>query len=100
MTKLVIPLDIHTHWFDAEILMGKANVRIGSIEIDDAQHTSPDGQGGDKVHIPCKSDPDLCMQLDGWDENVSVPAVVDGRQSILYKEKYDSQKDEWIMRFE
>ncbi|MCC3701345.1 DUF1480 family protein [Rouxiella badensis] len=80
--------------------MGKANVRIGSFEIDDAQHTSPDGQGGDKVHIPCKSDPDLCMQLDGWDENVSVPAVVDGRQSILYKEKYDSQKDEWIMRFE
>lgn len=80
--------------------MGKSSIRIGSFEIDDAQRSAPDGQGGDKVRIPCKSDPDLCMQLDAWDETISVPAVVDGRQSVLYKEKYDSQEDEWIMRLE
>lgn len=80
--------------------MGKSVIRIGSYEIDDAELSTPEAKGGDTVHIPCKSDPDLCMQLDGWDDHTSVPAILDGRHSILYKEKYDKQKDEWIMRLE
>lgn len=80
--------------------MGKSIIRIGSYEIDDAHLSTPEAKGGDEVHIPCKSDPDLCMQLDAWDDHTSVPAVLDGRHSVLYKEKYDEQKDEWIMRLE
>ncbi|WAT02814.1 DUF1480 family protein [Rouxiella chamberiensis] len=78
--------------------MGKSSLQIGSFKIDDAQLFSPEAEGGNRLVIPCKSDPGLCMQLDGWDDDVSVPAIVDGRDSLLYKEKYDSQKDEWIMR--
>ncbi|MEG3135604.1 DUF1480 family protein [Rouxiella sp. T17] len=84
--------------------MGKSSLQIGSFKIDDAQLLSSeskggtDSEGGNKLVIPCKSDPGLCMQLDGWDDDVSVPAIVDGRDSLLYKEKYDSQNDEWIMR--
>ena len=80
--------------------MAKSNIRIGSYEIDDAHVSTPEAKGGDMVHIPCKSDPDLCMQLDAWDDNTSVPAILDGRHSVLYKEKYDKQNDEWIMRLE
>lgn len=83
--------------------MGKSSLQIGSFKIDDAQLFSPESTGGPesaggKLVIPCKSDPGLCMQLDGWDDDVSVPAIVDGRDSLLYKEKYDSQNDEWVMR--
>jgi len=49
--------------------MGKSIIRIGSYEIDDAHLSTPEAKGGDKVHIPCKSDPDLCMQLDAWDDH-------------------------------
>lgn len=40
----------------------KTSVRIGAFEIDDGE--SP---GDRTLTIPCKSDPDLCMQLDAWD---------------------------------
>ena len=78
--------------------MGKSSIRIGSYEIDDAQLSNPEAKGGDKVHIPCKSDPDLCMQLDAWDADTSVPALLNGEHSVLFREHYDRKSDAWIMR--
>ena len=46
--------------------MAKTNVRIGAFEIDDAE-LHGEQQGERTLSIPCKSDPDLCMQLDAWD---------------------------------
>ncbi|MFH0407600.1 DUF1480 family protein, partial [Klebsiella quasipneumoniae] len=43
--------------------MSKTNVRIGAFEIDDAE-LHGEHQGERTLSIPCKSDPDLCMQLD------------------------------------
>ncbi|WP_072105460.1 DUF1480 family protein, partial [Shigella sonnei] len=48
--------------------------------------------------IPCKSDPDLCMQLDAWDAETSIPALLNGEHSVLYRTRYDQQSDAWIMR--
>ena len=38
------------------------------------------------------------MQLDAWDADTSVPAILDGEHSVLYREHYDSQSDAWVMR--
>lgn len=55
--------------------MSKTVVKIGSFEVDDAHlHAGADRAG--TLSIPCKSDPDLCMQLDGWDEHTSIPAIL------------------------
>jgi hypothetical protein len=78
--------------------MGKAVVKIGSFKVDDAHLSS--GEGNDILAIPCKSDPDLCMQLDGWDEHTSIPAILNGKDSLLYKQHYDRQADAWVMRLE
>lgn len=67
----------------------KTSVRIGAFEIDDGE--SP---GDRTLTIPCKSDPDLCMQLDAWD--AECPA--NGEHSVLYRTRYDQQSDAWIMR--
>ncbi|PLR40494.1 DUF1480 domain-containing protein [Chimaeribacter coloradensis] len=80
--------------------MGKSTVKIGSYEIDDAERSAPDHTGTNTLRIPCKSDPELCMQLDGWDDHTSIPALLDGQQSILYKEHYDKAGDAWVMRLE
>jgi hypothetical protein len=61
--------------------MTKTNVRIGAFEIDDAE-LSGENQGDRTLRIPCKSDPDLCMQLDAWDAETSVPAILDGEHSV------------------
>lgn len=80
-----------------ESIMTKTNVRIGAFEIDDAE-LNGDTQGERTLTIPCKSDPDLCMQLDAWDADTSVPALLDGEHSVLYREHYDHNSDAWIMR--
>ncbi len=46
--------------------MMKTSVRIGAFEIDDAE-LHGESPGERTLIIPCKSDPDLCMQLDAWD---------------------------------
>jgi hypothetical protein len=79
--------------------MGKTVVKIGSFEVDDA-HLSSSSEQASTLAIPCKSDPDLCMQLDGWDEHTSIPAMLNGKQSLLYKQHYDRQTDAWVMRLE
>ena len=70
--------------------MTKTSVRIGAFEIDDAELRG-ESQGERTLSIPCKSDPDLCMQLDAWDADTSVPAILDGEHSVLYREHYDSK---------
>jgi len=77
--------------------MTKTSVRIGTFEIDDAE-LQGDTQGERTLHIPCSSDPDLCMQLDAWDAETSVPAILDGEHSVLYRDRYDEKTDTWIMR--
>ncbi|CDQ55413.1 YebV family protein [Klebsiella pneumoniae] len=77
--------------------MSKTNVRIGAFEIDDAE-LHGEHQGERTLSIPCKSDPDLCMQLDAWDADTSVPAILNGEHSVLYRKHYDRQSDAWVMR--
>ncbi len=78
--------------------MAKTNVKIGAFEIDDAE-LSGEQPGHRTLSIPCKSDPDLCMQLDAWDKSTSVPAVLNGEHSVLFLHAYDSKSDAWVMRF-
>ena len=51
----------------------KTSVRIGAFEIDDGE-LHGESPGDRTLTIPCKSDPDLCMQLDAWDAETSIPA--------------------------
>ncbi|EHC69496.1 hypothetical protein LTSEJOH_0626 [Salmonella enterica subsp. enterica serovar Johannesburg str. S5-703] len=90
--------------------MMKTSVRIGAFEIDDAElHgespgertlTIPCKSDPDSLTIPCKSDPDpdLCMQLDAWDAETSVPAILNGEHSVLFRNHYDPKSDAWVMR--
>ena len=50
----------------------KTSVRIGAFEIDDGE-LHGESPGDRTLTIPCKSDPDLCMQLDAWDTGFSIP---------------------------
>jgi hypothetical protein len=94
-----VTLTGHTSYQKIEqgVPMGKTVVKIGSFEVDDAHLSSSSEQAG-TLTIPCKSDPDLCMQLDGWDEQTSIPATLDGKHSLLFKQHYDRQSDAWVMR--
>lgn len=78
--------------------MGKTVVKIRDFEVDDAELSSSSPKGEKTLSIPCKSDPDLCMQLDGWDEHTSIPASLDGKDALLYKKHYDQNQDAWVMR--
>ena len=62
--------------------MSKTSIRIGAFEIDDAE-LHGEQQGERTLSIPCKS---------------SVPAILDGQHSVLYRKHYDQQSDAWIMR--
>ena len=77
--------------------MMKTSVRIGAFEIDDAE-LHGESPGDRTLTIPCKSDPDLCMQLDAWEADTSVPALLNGEHSVLFREHYDRKSDAWIMR--
>ncbi|UYU30495.1 YebV family protein [Siccibacter colletis] len=77
--------------------MTKTSVKIGTFEIDDAELQGND-PGERTLIIPCKSDPDLCMQLDAWDAETSIPAVLNGEHSVLYRKHYDHSADAWVMR--
>lgn len=79
--------------------MTKTNLRIGMFEIDDAELSSDTHSDERTLSIPCKSDPDLCMQLDAWDDDTSIPAWLDGQHSVLFRKHYDNLADAWVMRF-
>jgi len=80
-----------------ESVMTKTSVKIGTFEIDDAELQGTD-PGERTLIIPCKSDPDLCMQLEAWDADTSIPAVLNGEHSVLYRKHYDNDADAWVMR--
>ncbi len=81
--------------------MTKTTVRIGSFKVDDAELSSGTNHTVENMlSIPCKSDPDLCKQLDGWDEQTSIPAFLDGKEHVLYRQHYDHDNDAWVMRLE
>ncbi len=81
--------------------MTKTTVKIGSFKVDDAELTRGTKHSVENIlSIPCKSDPDLCKQLDGWDEQTSIPAFLDGKEHVLYRQHYDHDNDAWIMRLE
>ncbi|WP_213993968.1 DUF1480 family protein [Sodalis sp. dw_96] len=81
--------------------MTKTTVRIGSFKVDDAELSSGTNHAVENMlSIPCKSDPDLCKQLDGWDEQTSIPAFLDGKEHVLYRQHYDHDNDAWVMRLE
>ena len=77
--------------------MTKTSVRIGAFEIDDAE-LQGDNQGERTLRIPCSSDPDLCMQLDAWDADTSIPAILNGEHAVLSRDHYDQKSDTWVMR--
>lgn len=75
--------------------MSIVNLKISSYEINDAIMT---GHKSDLVSIPCDSDTEFCMQLDGWDENTSIPALINEKPVLLYRQRYYKDNHHWIMR--
>lgn len=73
--------------------MTKMSLRIGMFEIDDAEISAENSEAERTLSIPCKSDPDLCMQLDAWDDETSIPALLDGKKSVLFRKHYDDSSD-------
>ncbi|EGI2378147.1 YebV family protein [Salmonella enterica] len=68
----------------------KTSVRIGAFEIDDAE-LHGESPGERTLTIPC-------MQLDAWDAETSVPAILNGEHSVLFRNHYDPKSDAWVMR--
>ncbi|KPD02684.1 DUF1480 family protein [Moellerella wisconsensis] len=75
--------------------MNIVKLKISSYEIDDA--ILSDKQTS-MVRIPCNSDTEFCMQLDGWDEHTSIPATINEQPVLLYRHLYDKERDHWVMR--
>ncbi|OCQ53317.1 hypothetical protein Ppb6_01426 [Photorhabdus australis subsp. thailandensis] len=78
--------------------MNQTKLRISSYEIDDAILSQPSAGDDTTISIPCNSDRELCMQLDGWDEHTSIPALLNDKQILLYRKHYDRQNHAWVMR--
>ncbi|MEX5925105.1 DUF1480 family protein [Providencia hangzhouensis] len=70
-------------------------LKISSYEINDAVMAS---HKSNTVSIPCDSDTDFCMQLDGWDEHTSIPATLDEKPVLLYRNGADRRKSPWVMK--
>ena len=70
-------------------------VKIGRYEIVDAEL---DVNNLQTVSIPCQTNPDLSYQLDGWDHDTSVPALIDGEPVDLRIGHYDKQQDQWVLK--
>ncbi|AIX73600.1 MAG: DUF1480 family protein [Mixta calida] len=70
-------------------------VKIGRYEIIDADLNA---ETADTISIPCQTNPGLSYQLDGWDEETSVPAWIDGKPVDLEIGHYDKQQDRWILK--
>lgn len=68
-------------------------LKIGRYEIVDA-----DTINGDEVAIPCLTNPALSYQLDGWDQDTSIPAWIDGKPVDLEIGHYDKQQDRWVLK--
>lgn len=69
-------------------------VKIGRYEIIDAEL---DGKDVETIAIPCHTNPGLTYQLDGWDNETTVPAWIDGQAVNLAISHYDQEKNRWIL---
>ena len=78
--------------------MKKITLKIACYEIEDItlKHSS-DNQLA-YIHIPCDYDTEFCMQLDGWDENTSIPAQLKDKNILLYRHAYDKENHHWILK--
>lgn len=66
----------------------KTSVRIGAFEIDDGE-LHGESPGDWTLTIFCKFDFDLCMQLDAWDAETSIFALLNGEHFVFYCTCYD-----------
>ncbi|OON40473.1 hypothetical protein BTJ39_08685 [Izhakiella australiensis] len=75
-------------------------IRVGRYEIVDAEMNagSASKTNVNEVHIPCLTNPGLSYQLDGWDEDTSIPAWIDGEQVDLEIGHYDKNHDRWVLK--
>ncbi|MBO2025608.1 DUF1480 family protein [Klebsiella pneumoniae] len=64
---------------------------MGAFEIDDAE-LHGEHQGERTLSIPCKSDQTYVCSL-MRDADTSVPAILNGEHSVLYRKHYDRQSD-------
>ncbi len=69
----------------------KTSVRIGALKSTMPNYMA--NRRGANVNNSCKSDPDLCMQLDARDAETSVPAILNGEHSVLFRNHYDPKSD-------
>ncbi|RQM38606.1 DUF1480 family protein [Erwinia psidii] len=70
-------------------------VKIGHYEVIDAELGRQEAQ---TISIPCKTNPGLTCQLDGWDDETSVPAWIDGQTVDLAIGHYDQQQHRWVLK--
>ena len=75
--------------------MSIVKLKISSYEINDAVMAD---KRSDTVSIPRDSDSEFCMQLDGWDEHTSIPATLNEKPVLLYRQRYDKENHHWLMR--
>lgn len=69
-------------------------VKIGRYEIIDAELGGKDVK---TIAIPCHTNPGLTYQLDGWDNETTVPAWIDGEPIDLAIGHYDQEKNRWVL---
>lgn len=74
---------------------GSNIITIDHHEVIDAK-SDPEEQG--TLRIPCKTNPDLCCQLDGWDKETSVPVSAEGNVTDFFICHYDEETDCWVLK--
>lgn len=78
--------------------MKKTTLKIACYEIEDITLKHSSDNQLTYIHIPCDYDKEFCMQLDGWDENTSIPAQLKDRNILLYRHAYDKDSHHWILK--
>ncbi|PIJ51625.1 hypothetical protein BL250_03795 [Erwinia sp. OLTSP20] len=75
-------------------------IRIGRYDVVDAEMDAAGASSNatNEVHIPCLTNPGLSYQLDGWDEDTSVPAWIDGKRVELKIGHYDKNHHHWVLK--
>lgn len=75
----------------------KPLIRIAHYEIIDANMNEDNLE---TITIPCKTNPVLSYQLDGWDMETSIPAKINGSSVTLRVDHYDKQYDHYLLRIQ
>ncbi|PKH26881.1 hypothetical protein CIG19_03565 [Enterobacterales bacterium CwR94] len=67
-------------------------IKIARYDVVDAEIE------GDSIRIPEKTNPTLSYQLDGWDQDTSVHASLDGDKLDLDLDHYDKDHAGWVLK--